>query len=221
LLDIRITAIDSTSRYEIKGMNEIYLASKSPRRLELLQQMGIACKMILLREDGGRMRDIDEDPLATENPFVYVERMAKMKADIGVLRAKQRALPPMPLLGADTTVVFNGTILGKPKNADDAGRMLKMLSGTTHEVLTAVAVTNGNRMLHDTSVTRVRFRDLTEAEIKNYIASGEPMGKAGSYAIQGTGAVFVERIEGSYSGVMGLPIYETAILLSRFGVQVV
>jgi septum formation protein len=137
------------------------------------------------------------------------------------LRAKQRALPPMPLLGADTTVVFNGTILGKPKNADDAGRMLKMLSGTTHEVLTAVAVTNGNRMLHDTSVTRVRFRDLTEAEIKNYIASGEPMGKAGSYAIQGTGAVFVERIEGSYSGVMGLPIYETAILLSRFGVQVV
>jgi septum formation protein len=88
-------------------------------------------------------------------------------------------------------------------------------------VLTAVAVTNGNRMLHDTSITRVRFRDITESEIKNYIASGEPMGKAGSYAIQGTGAVFVERIEGSYSGVMGLPIYETAILLSRFGVTVV
>lgn len=202
-------------------MNEIYLASKSPRRLELLQQMGVACKMILLREDGGRMRDIDEEPLSTENPFVYVERMAKMKADIGVLRAKQRALPPMPLLGADTTVVFNGTILGKPKNAEDAARMLKMLSGTTHEVLTAVAVTNGNRMLHDTSVTRVRFRDITESEMKNYIASGEPMGKAGSYAIQGAGAVFVERIEGSYSGVMGLPIYETAILLSRFGVSVV
>jgi septum formation protein len=202
-------------------MNEIYLASKSPRRLELLQQMGVACKMILLREEGGRMRDIDEEPLPSENPFTYVERMAKMKADIGVLRAKQRALPPMPLLAADTTVVFNGTILGKPKNADDAARMLKMLSGTTHEVLTAIAVTNGNRMLHDTSITRVRFRDLTEAEIKNYIATGEPMGKAGSYAIQGLGAVFVERVEGTYSGVMGLPIYETAILLSRFGVQVV
>jgi septum formation protein len=202
-------------------MNEIYLASKSPRRLELLQQIGVACKMILLREEGVRMRDIDEEPLASENPFVYVERMAKMKADIGVLRAKQRALPPMPLIGADTTVVFNGQILGKPKNAEDAARMLKMLSGTTHEVLTAVAVTNGNRMLHDTSITRVRFRDLTESEIKNYIASGEPMGKAGSYAIQGVGGIFVERIEGSYSGVMGLPIYETSILLSRFGVQVI
>jgi septum formation protein len=202
-------------------MNEIYLASKSPRRLELLQQIGVACKMILLREDGGRMRDIDEEPLPSENPFVYVERMAKMKADIGVLRAKQRALPPMPLIGADTTVVFNGQILGKPKNAEDAARMLKMLSGNTHEVLTAVAVTNGNRMLHDTSITRVRFRDLTDAEIKNYIASGEPMGKAGSYAIQGVGGVFVERIEGSYSGVMGLPIYETSILLSRFGIQVI
>lgn len=202
-------------------MNEIYLASKSPRRLELLQQIGVACKMILLREDGGRMRDIDEEPLASENPFVYVERMAKMKADIGVLRAKQRALPPMPLIGADTTVVFNGQILGKPKNAEDAARMLKMLSGSTHEVLTAVAVTNGNRMLHDTSITRVRFRDLTDAEIKNYIASGEPMGKAGSYAVQGVGGVFVERIEGSYSGVMGLPLYETSILLSRFGIQVI
>lgn len=177
--------------------------------------------MILLREDGGRMRDIDEEPLASENPFVYVERMAKMKADIGVLRAKQRALPPMPLIGADTTVVFNGQILGKPKNAEDAARMLKMLSGSTHEVLTAVAVTNGNRMLHDTSITRVRFRDLTDAEIKNYIASGEPMGKAGSYAVQGVGGVFVERIEGSYSGVMGLPLYETSILLSRFGIQVI
>jgi septum formation protein len=201
-------------------MNEIYLASKSPRRLELLQQMGVACKMVLLRDDGGRMRDVDEVPLPGENPFVYVERMAKMKADIGVLRAKQRALPPLPLLGADTTVVHNGTILGKPGSAADATRMLKMLSGTTHEVLTAIAITNGNRMLYDTAVTRVRFRDITEKEIQNYIASGEPMGKAGSYAIQGMGAVFVERLEGSYSGVMGLPIYETAILLSRFGIQV-
>jgi septum formation protein len=201
-------------------MNEVYLASKSPRRLELLQQMGVACKMILLREEGGRMKDIDEDPLSSENPFVYVERMAKMKADIGVLRAKQRGLPPMPLIGADTTVVFNGTILGKPKNAEDAVRMLKMLSGTTHEVLSAVAVTHSNRMLHDVSISRVRFRDLTDSEIKNYIATGEPMGKAGSYAIQGLGAVFVERLEGSYSGVMGLPIYETSVLLSRFGVSV-
>jgi septum formation protein len=202
-------------------MNEIYLASKSPRRLELLQQMGVACKMLMLREDGARMRDVDESPLPSENPFIYVERMAKMKTQIGMLRVKQRAMTPMPLLGADTTVVHNGTILGKPTSAADAARMLRKLSGTTHEVLTSVAVTNGSQMLHDTCVSRVRFRDLNDDEIKNYIASGEPMGKAGAYAIQGLGAVFVERIEGSYSGVMGLPIYETAILLSRFGVQTI
>ncbi|TAG05985.1 MAG: septum formation inhibitor Maf [Betaproteobacteria bacterium] len=202
-------------------MNEIYLASKSPRRLELLQQMGVACKMLMLREDGARMRDVDESPLPSENPFIYVERMAKMKTQIGLLRVKQRAMTPMPLLGADTTVVHNGTILGKPTSAADAARMLRKLSGTTHEVLTSVAVTNGSQMLHDTCVTRVRFRDLNDDEIKKYIASGEPMGKAGSYAIQGLGAIFVERIEGSYSGVMGLPIYETAILLSRFGIKTV
>jgi septum formation protein len=144
-----------------------------------------------------------------------------MPNDIGMLRVKQRALSPMPLLGADTTVVHNGTILGKPTSAADAARMLRKLSGTTHEVLTSVAVTNGARMLHDTCVTRVRFRDITDEEIKNYIASGEPMGKAGSYAIQGMAAVFVERVEGSYSGVMGLPIYETAILLSRFGIKAI
>jgi septum formation protein len=200
-------------------MNEIYLASKSPRRLELLQQIGVACKVISLREDTGRMRDVDESPLPGENPYVYVERMAKMKADIGLLRLRQRALPPMPLLAADTTVVHNGTILGKPGNAEEAVRMLKMLSGTTHEVLTTVAVAHSNRLLHDTSLTRVRFRDITDEEIKNYLITGEPMGKAGSYAIQGLAAVFVERIEGSYSGVMGLPIFETAELLSRFGVQ--
>jgi len=201
-------------------MNEIYLASKSPRRLELLQQMGIACKTVLLREDNNRMRDVDETPLASENPFIYVERMAKMKAEIGVLRARQRALPSMPLLGADTIVVFNGTIFGKPTDAADAKRMLKLLSGTRHEVLTCVAVTDGKQLLHDTCVSRVRFRDLTEQEIDAYIASGEPMGKAGAYAIQGLGGVFVERLEGSYSGVMGLPLFETSMLLSRFGINV-
>lgn len=203
-------------------MNEIYLASKSPRRLELLQQMGIACKTVLLREEGStRLRDMDESPLPSENPFIYVERMAKMKAEIGVLRARQRGLPPMPLLGADTTVVYNGTIFGKPADAADAKRMLKLLSGTTHEVLTGVAVTDGKQLLHDTSVSRVRFRDITEPEIDAYIASGEPTGKAGGYAIQGLGAIFVERLEGSYSGVMGLPIFETSMLLSRFGIRTI
>ena len=200
-------------------MNEIYLASRSPRRLELLQQMGIACKTVLLREETNRLRDVDERPLAGENPYIYVERMAKMKAEIGVLRARQRALPVMPMLGADTIVVFNGTIFGKPSDAADAKRMLKLLSGTQHEVLTGVAVTDGTRLLHDTSISRVRFRDLTESEINNYIASGEPTGKAGAYAIQGIAAVFVERLEGSYSGVMGLPIFETSMLLSQFGIK--
>jgi septum formation protein len=203
-------------------MNEIYLASKSPRRLELLQQMGIACKTVLLREDGAsRSRDLDESPLPSENPYIYVERMAKMKAEIGVLRARQRALPTMPLLGADTIVVFNGTIFGKPTDQADAKRMLKLLSGTTHEVLTGVAVTDGTRLLHDTCISRVRFRDLTEAEIDAYIATSEPLGKAGAYAIQGIGAIFVERLEGSYSGVMGLPIFETSMLLSRFGIRAI
>lgn len=201
-------------------MNEIYLASKSPRRLELLQQMGIACKTVLLREDTTRTRDVDESPLPSENPYIYVERMAKMKAEIGVLRARQRGLPSMPLLGADTIVVFNGTIFGKPLDPADARRMLKLLSGTRHEVLTCVAVTDGKQLLHDTCVSRVRFRDITEPEIDAYIASGEPMGKAGSYAIQGMGGIFVERLEGSYSGVMGLPLYETSMLLSRFGIKV-
>lgn len=200
-------------------MNEIYLASRSPRRLELLQQMGIACKTVLLREEGPRSRDVDETPLASENPYIYVERMAKMKAEIGMLRARQRGLTLMPLLGADTTVVYNGTIFGKPVDAVDARRMLKLLSGTTHEVLTGVAVTDGRQLLHDTSVSRVRFRDITDDEIDRYIATGEPTGKAGAYAIQGFGAVFVERLEGSYSGVMGLPIFETAVLLSRFGIK--
>jgi septum formation protein len=200
-------------------MNEIYLASRSPRRLELLQQMGIACKTVLLREETLRARDVDETPLAGENPFIYVERMAKMKAQIGVLRARQRALPSMPMLGADTIVVFNGTIFGKPANDADAKRMLKLLSGTQHEVLTAVAVTDGTRMLHDTSISRVRFRDLTEDEIARYIKGGEPNGKAGAYAIQGMAAVFIERLEGSYSGVMGLPIFETSMLLSQFGIK--
>ena len=199
-------------------MNQIFLASRSPRRLELLQQVGVTCQPLVMREGTGRVRDIDETPLPGENPFVYVERMAKLKAQIGMLRVRQRGLAPMPLLAADTTVSINGNILGKPADAADAKRMLRLLSGTVHEVLTSVAITDGNRMLHDTSISRVRFRDLESGEIDRYVASREPIGKAGAYAVQGLGAVFIERLEGSYSGVMGLPLYETRQLLRGFGV---
>ena len=202
-------------------MNEIYLASKSPRRLELLQQMGIACKTVLLREDNNRMRDVDETPLASENPFIYVERMAKMKAEIGVLRARQRALPPsMPLLGADTIVVFNGTIFGKPTDAADAKRMLKLLSGTRHEVLTLCRRDGRQKLLHDTCVSRVRFVTSPSRKSTPISPAVSQWAKAGAYAIQGLGGVFVERLEGSYSGVMGLPLFETSMLLSRFGINV-
>ncbi len=218
----RIIVTDSNlDLVSIAPMNQIFLASRSPRRLELLQQIGVACQPFALREEAARTRDVDETPLPGENPFIYVERMAKLKAQIGALRVRQRGLAPRPLLAADTTVSLNGAILGKPTDAEDAKRMLRLLSGTTHEVLTAVAVTDGNRLLHDTSISRVRFRDLEPGEIDRYVATREPMGKAGAYAIQGLAAVFVERLEGSYSGVMGLPLFETAELLSRFGIQVV
>ncbi|MCS6996471.1 MAG: Maf family nucleotide pyrophosphatase [Casimicrobiaceae bacterium] len=202
-------------------MTPILLASRSPRRLELLQQIGIPCQPLPLREEPGRLRDIDETPLPGENVYLYVERMAKMKAQIGMLRARQRGIALSPLLAADTAVSIKGTILGKPADAEDAKRMLRLLSGTTHEVLTAVAVTDGTRLLHDTCVSRVRFRDLEEEEIARYVASREPMGKAGAYAVQGLAAAFIERIEGSYSGIMGLPLFETAALLARFGIRVV
>jgi septum formation protein len=201
-------------------MQEIYLASKSPRRLELLAQMGIACRLVQMRDATGRTRDIDESPRVGESPYLYVERLAKIKAEIGWLRVAQRRSNIMPLLGADTTVVVGGQILGKPKDKVEAARMLMLLSGTTHEVLTAVAVTNGQKLLNDVSVSRVRFRDLNESEIDQYIETGEPLDKAGAYGIQGIGAVFIERIEGSYSGVMGLPIFETANLLTRMGVKI-
>jgi septum formation protein len=202
-------------------MNEIYLASRSPRRLELLSQMGIICRSVQMRDASGRMRDIDETPKVGESPYLYVERLAKMKAEIGWLRNSQRNLPQRPLLGADTTVVIDGQILGKPKDRSDAARMLRLLSGTTHEVLTAVAVTNGTKLINDVSVSRVRFRDIDEGEILRYVASGESDDKAGAYAIQGMAALFCERLEGSYSGVMGLPIFETGVLLGRMGVRVI
>jgi septum formation protein len=199
--------------------NEIYLASKSPRRLELLAQIGVPVSVVQVRESGGRARDVDETPRPGESPYVYVERMAKIKCEIGWLRVGQRRLPNMPLLGADTIVVSAGKIYGKPATPADAMMTLRALSGTTHEVVTAVAVSNGNQTLHDVCLSRVRFRDLSDVEITNYVATGEPMDKAGAYAIQGKAGMWIERLEGSYSGVMGLPLYETGELLKRMGLD--
>jgi septum formation protein len=201
------------------AQNEIYLASKSPRRLELLQQIGVPVSVVHLREGASRSRDVDESPRAGESPFVYVERMAKIKCEIGWLRIGQRRLHNKPLLSADTIVVHGGRIFGKPATAMDAMSMLRTLSGSTHDVITAVAVTNGVQTFHDVSVSRVRFRDLSDLEISSYVAGGEPMDKAGAYGIQGKAGIWVERIEGSYTGVVGLPLYETAELLKRVGLD--
>lgn len=184
----------------------IYLASGSPRRRELLAQLAVSFDVIVT--------DIDESPDAAETADAYVRRMASSKA-----RAALDQLPAKraPVLGADTSVVIDRQILGKPANRDAAASMLRRLSGRTHEVLTAVAVRDEQREVVDVNRTVVTFRSLTDREIDCYWATGEPRDKAGGYAIQGLGAVFIETIEGSYSGVMGLPLFETARLLNGFG----
>ena len=195
----------------------IYLASRSPRRLELLRQLGIECRL-LLDEDEARAEAL-EAVQDGETPAAYVQRVARAKTEAALARLVAARLPPAPLLCADTTVAIGGTLLGKPTDADDAARMLRLLSGRAHRVLTAVVVApaTAGRLLVATQVSRVRFCRLTPAQVGAYIDSGEPFGKAGGYAIQGLAAGFVRRIEGSHSGIMGLPLYETARLLRKAG----
>ncbi|HSV17874.1 MAG TPA: Maf family protein [Casimicrobiaceae bacterium] len=199
---------------------QLYLASRSPRRAELLRQLGLAFETLLLREGHGRDRDVLEEALDAEPAGHYVERMARTKAQVAWQRMHNRKLTVQPVIGADTEVVLAQSIFGKPRDAQDAAAMLGRLSGRTHEVLTAVAVRVDERTDVEVSVTRVSMRKLSAAEIERYVATGEPMDKAGAYAIQGRAAAFVTRIEGSYSGVMGLPLAETATLLARAGVSV-
>ncbi|WP_024301095.1 nucleoside triphosphate pyrophosphatase [Pseudogulbenkiania sp. MAI-1] len=187
----------------------IYLASASPRRRELLQQLGVRTERI--------HADIDETAQPGEDAVAYTERLARDKAAAGWHVVESGGLPSRPLLAADTTVVLDGEIFGKPEDAADARRMLEAFSGRTHQVVTSVAVREGERTLVRTSVTDVTFRPLTETDIARYIDTGEPFDKAGSYGIQGRAAVFIERIAGSYTGVVGLPVFETAALLSEFG----
>jgi len=198
----------------------LYLASKSPRRQSLLAQLGIEFETLLLREAVGRERDVVEVALDEEPAPHYVERIARTKAQVGWQRMQDRKLAERAVLGADTEVVLDGEIFGKPRNANDAVRMLKRLSGRTHQVLTAVAIRYRNAIEVDLSSSRVTLRRLAAAEIERYVQTGEPLDKAGSYAVQGRAAAFVARIEGSYSGVVGLPLCETATLLARVGVHV-
>ena len=195
----------------------IYLASRSPRRRELLRQIGVEHEVLTQRIKAQRGPDVNEDPLAAEKPRDYVMRVCRDKVESGWLRVVQRKLPLRGVLAADTTVCIGDEILGTPADAAEAAAFLARLSGREHEVLTAIAFKLGERMETDLSVTTVRFRELGSAEIERYVASGEPMDKAGAYGIQGAAGAFVTEIRGSYSGVMGLPLYETALLLRRFG----
>ena len=198
----------------------IYLASRSPRRRDLLKQVGIPFELLLLREDLRRGADVDETPLADESPGVYVLRIDKAKAAMAVRQIAYRALPQKPALAADTTVVFDGQIVGKPEDAEHAARILRALSGREHQVLTAVAVALKEQVETQISVSSVWFRELSDADIRRYCASGEPLDKAGAYGIQGRAGAFVTRISGSYSGIMGLPLAETVELLHRFDIPV-
>lgn len=195
----------------------IYLASRSSRRRELLKQIGINFEILLLREGPDRVADVDEKPRAGESPSDYVTRLALTKSEAGWARLIQRRLTRFPVLSADTTVTVNGEILGKPVDRDQAAQFLKHLSGATHHVHTAVAVKFNQHIEHQLSSTEVTFRDLSEAEIRQYISGGEPFDKAGGYAIQGKAASFISKISGSYSGVVGLPLFETSQILANFG----
>ncbi len=201
-------------------MSKIYIASRSSRRHELLRQIGVEFTELRLRNADGRTPDVVEVPFADEPALDYVSRIASAKACIGCRRMVERRLPAFPVLAADTEVVFAGRIFGKPIDAFDAREMLACLSGVTHEVITAVAVRGEHETLLTVSRSNVTLRALTPEEIERYVASGETFGKAGAYAVQGLAAAFISRLEGSPSGVMGLPLYETATALTKIGVRV-
>jgi len=194
-------------------MTAIYLASRSPRRRELLLQMRVPHEVLVLAAT-----DVDEPRLRGESPADYVVRTAREKAERGVVSVRKRGLSPRPILSADTTVILGDDILGKPADRDEAVHMLQRLSGVRHEVRTALALALDGNMREAVSITQVQFRELSDRDIQRYCDSGEPYDKAGGYGIQGLAGVFVERIEGSYTGVMGLPLYETAQLLTHAGI---
>jgi septum formation protein len=196
----------------------IWLASQSPRRRELLEQIGVVHR--LLPPDAHEDAEALEAEQAGESPDDYVRRVTGLKLDAALGRRARRGEVPAPVLCADTTVAIDGRILGKPRDADHAREMLRTLSGRTHSVITGVAVAAPGFRGAALQVSHVRFAPWSDQAIERYIASGEPMGKAGAYAIQGRAAAFVERIAGSHSSIMGLPLHETAVLLRQAGLRV-
>ena len=184
----------------------------------MLEQLGVRYELLLA--DADEDAEALEAVLKNEAPASYVQRVTALKLDAAVARMKRRKLPMAPVLCSDTTVALNRTIYGKPGNAKDAVRMLMELSGKTHRVLTAIAVQSGRMRFDALSISRVSFDAMTAAQIRSYVATGEPMGKAGAYAIQGRVAQHIRRISGSYSGIMGLPLRETALLLQSAGIKI-
>ena len=193
----------------------IYLASQSPRRSQLLEQLGVVHRVLLPGADEDS--EALEVMLPGEAPRAYVQRVTALKLRAAVARLQRLGLPDAPVLCADTTVALGDVILGKPADAQDAQRMLGLLAGRTHQVFTAIALSLGGRVEQAYSASDVVFDALTPDAIDHYVASSEPMGKAGAYAVQGRAAAFIARIEGSYSGIMGLPLFETAQLLRTMG----
>ena len=201
-------------------MPKIWLASKSPRRQELLSQIGVEFDVLRLREASGRTADVLEVAHDGEPALHYVERIARTKANVGWQSMVARGLETRPVLGADTEVILDGEVFGKPADERAAKAMLARLSGRTHEVVTAVALRWQDDTHFAMSTSKVTLASLSRSAIAAYVAGGEPFDKAGGYGIQGRAAAFVTRLDGSYSGVMGLPLAETAALLSRAGFPV-
>ena len=195
----------------------VYLASQSPRRSQLLAQIGVRHELLLPGEDEDS--ESIEVMLKNEAASSYVKRVTQLKLDAALLRLKKRGLPNAPIICSDTTVALGRTIYGKPQDAHDAARMLAALAGKTHRVLTAVAIGTARKRVQVMNESRVTFSPLSVAQIKAYVASQEPMGKAGAYAVQGRAAAFIAHISGSYSGIMGLPMFETAALLRSMNVR--
>lgn len=197
----------------------LYLASQSPRRRQLLEHWGVRCELLL--PDPHEDAEAIEVVRPNEAPATYVRRVTRLKLQHAVERLQRRGLPAGPVLCADTTVALGRQILGKPESPEHAAATLRALSGREHQVLTAVALHHQGRIHQGLSRSKVRFAELSEAQIAHYVASGEPIGKAGAYGIQGLAGLLIERISGSYTGIMGLPAHETAQLLASAGIPLI